>query len=282
VTAPTKPTRREYWRRVIFDHDTRAGATFDIVLIIAILSSVAVVMADSVASLSPRTHRVLFVLEWIFTLLFTLEYIVRLWCAADAKRYAKSFFGVVDLLATLPTYLSLLFPAGRFLSLVRILRVLRVFRILKLTAYVSEATILVHALRASRNTIVVFIFAITTMVTIIGSLMFLIEGPEHGFTSIPMAMYWAIVTVTTVGYGDISPGTPLGRMLASLLMVIGYGIIAVPTGIVTLELQKASEQKLTPRAVSCGNCGLETHDLDAHFCKECGTRLPNKGRMSRA
>ncbi len=280
MTAPTKPTLREYWRRVIFDHDTRAGATFDLALIIAILGSVAVVMADSVAGLSARTHRVLFVLEWVFTILFTIEYLMRLWCAADPKRYARSFFGVVDLLATLPTYLSLLFPAGRFLSLVRILRVLRVFRILKLTAYVSEAAVLAQALKASRNKITVFIFTIVVVVAIIGSLMYLIEGPKTGFTSIPMSMYWAIVTMTTVGYGDIAPGTPLGRMLASVLMVIGYGVIAVPTGIVTLELQKASA--LQPRAVSCGKCGLDHHDGDAHFCKECGTRLPNKGRISSA
>lgn len=272
--APRAATPREYWRRVIFDHDTVAGNRFDVLLIVAILGSVAVMMLDSISGLSPTTHRVLYALEWVFTLLFTVEYAARLWCAADRWRYARSFYGVVDLVATLPTYISLLFPEGRFLAVVRVLRVLRVFRILKLTTYVSEASVLAQALKASRYKIIVFLFTVVTAVTVVGSLMFLVEGPDAGFTSVPTAMYWAIVSLTTVGYGDIVPVTPLGRMLASMLMIMGYGIIAVPTGIVTLELQRASR---IPRAVSCPKCGLDRHDLDAHFCKECGAQLPERG-----
>lgn len=267
---------REYWRRVIFDHDTRAGNLFDVVLIVAILGSVAVVILDSLSGLSARAHQVLMVLEWIFTILFTIEYGLRLWCAADRRRYARSFYGIVDVAATLPTYISLLFPAGRFLALVRILRVLRVFRVLKLTEYVSEANVILEALRGSRAKITVFMFTVVTAVTVVGSLMYLIEGPEHGFANIPVSMYWAIVTLTTVGYGDIAPATPLGQMLASFLMILGYAIIAVPTGIVTMEMQKAS---LVPRGVTCGNCGRERHDGDAKFCKECGTALPRRGRI---
>lgn len=266
---------RMRWRRIIFDHDTPAGNAFDVILIIAILGSVGVVMADSLSGLSARTHFVLYVLEWVFTIFFTIEYIARLWTAAHPARYARSFFGVVDLLATLPTYISLIFPGGRFLSLVRILRVMRVFRILKLTRYVEEAGVLGQALKASQHKVIVFVFTVITLVVIVGSLMFVIEGPEAGFTSIPMSMYWAIVTVTTVGYGDIAPLTTAGRMLASLLMVMGYGIIAVPTGIVTMELQKAA--RAMPRAVTCGKCGRDGHDMDAVYCKECGTRLPTRG-----
>jgi len=276
VETTQRDARRERWRRIIFDHDTRAGRAFDIVLIAAILGSVLVVILDSLSGLSERTYRLLYGLEWVFTALFTAEYAARLWCAPQPARYARSFFGVVDLLATLPTYIGLFFPAGRFLALVRVLRVLRVFRILKLTTYVAEAGVLARALRASRPKIVIFTLTVVTVVTIVGSLMFLIEGPRSGFTSIPTAMYWAIVTMTTVGYGDIAPATTLGRLLASVLMVLGYGIIAVPTGIVTMELQRAAREWV-PRAVTCGGCGRDGHDLDAAFCKECGTRLPPRG-----
>ena len=271
MTDPESPTVRERWRRVIFEHDTRAGKAFDVALIVAIVCSVLVVMLDSLPTIPARADRARWYLEWFFTALFTLEYAARLWCAPDRRRYARSFFGVVDLLATLPTYLSIAFPQGRFLALVRVLRVLRVFRILKLTTYVSEASVLTQALRASRHKIVVFVFTVITTVVVVGSLMFLVEGPESGFTSIPTAMYWAIVTMTTVGYGDIAPETTLGRLLASALMIMGYGIIAVPTGIMTVELQRAARG---PRAVSCGRCGRDRHDADALHCKQCGERLP--------
>ncbi|MCC7001071.1 MAG: ion transporter [Gemmatimonadaceae bacterium] len=270
----TNSDARTRWRRVIFDHDTAAGNAFDVTLIIAILGSVGVMMLDSVSGFSPTTYHVLYGLEWFFTLLFTVEYVARLWCAADRLRYARSFYGIVDLVATLPTYVSLLFPGGRFLALVRILRVLRVFRIFKLTTYVSEASVLASALRASRYKIIVFLFTVLTSVTVVGSIMYLVEGPESGFTSIPTSMYWAIVSLTTVGYGDIVPVTSAGRMLASLLMIMGYGVIAVPTGIVTLELQRAAR---IPRMVTCPSCGRDGHDQDANFCKECGARLPVKG-----
>ncbi|WKW10927.1 ion transporter [Pseudogemmatithrix spongiicola] len=265
---------RTFWRRVIFDHDTRAGRAFDVALIVAILGSVITMLLDSMPGLPPLAHRVLYVFEWLFTLLFTAEYVTRLWCAADRLRYAKSFYGVIDLLAVLPTWIALVLPESRFLGVIRIIRVLRIFRILKLTQYVAEASMLTQALVAARYKIVVFMFTIVTAVSVVGSLMYLIEGPEHGFTSIPTAMYWAIVTMTTVGYGDISPGTPFGRLLASALMILGYGIIAVPTGIVTMELQRAGR---VPRAVTCPRCGRDGHDLDAVFCKACGTALPVKG-----
>lgn len=277
METTAREARRIRWRRIIYDHDTPAGRAFDVALIVAILGSVVVVILDSLSGLPPRVHVTLYVLEWVFTALFTVEYIARLWCAAQPRRYATSFFGVVDLLATLPTYISLVFPSGRFLALVRVLRVLRIFRILKLTAYVTEAGMLLQALRASRRKIVVFMFTVVTTVTVVGALMFLVEGPASGFTSIPTAMYWAIVTMTTVGYGDIAPATTLGRLLASALMIMGYGIIAVPTGIVTMELQRAARGSVAPRAVTCGGCGRDGHDLDAVFCKECGTRLPERG-----
>lgn len=268
-------SHREYWRRVIFDHDTPAGRRFDVLLIIAIVGSVLTMIFDSLPGLSEGMHRVLFWMEWAFTVMFTVEYAARLWCAADRVRYAREFFGVVDLLAILPSWIGLLFPETRFLGVVRALRVLRIFRILKLAQYVTEASIITRALVSARYKIVVFMFTIITAVSVVGSLMFVIEGPEHGFTSIPTAMYWAIVTMTTVGYGDISPMTTAGRMLASFLMIMGYGIIAVPTGIMTMELHKA--QNFMPRAVTCPGCGRDGHDADAVHCKKCGEKLPIRG-----
>ena len=235
----------------------------------AIVLSVVVVSLDSVESIAARWGRELHVMEWILTILFTAEYLLRLWVAREPVRYARSFYGIVDLLAVLPTYLAIIFPAGRFLLAFRILRVLRVFRILKLAHYVREAAILSAALRASRRKIIVFVFTVLTVVVVVGALMYLVEGPAHGFDNIPTGMYWAIVTLTTVGYGDLSPTTPLGRMLASALMILGYGIIAVPTGIVTLELNRAARQDTR----SCRGCGTTGHDADARYCRYCGTDL---------
>lgn len=266
-----REARRLHWRRIIFEHDTREGRAYDLVLMVMILASVVAVVVDSLPGLSPRTETVMRVLEWFFTLAFTVEYAARLWCADQPARYARSFFGIVDLLAVVPTYLSLVFPAGRFLALIRVLRVLRIFRVLKLTTYVQEAGVLMSALRASRQKITVFLFTVLTVVTVVGSLMFLIEGPEAGFTSIPVSMYWAIVTLTTVGYGDIAPVSVAGRFLASALMVLGYAIIAVPTGIVTLELQRAN--RLVAGGARCDTCGLGAHDADARHCKRCGAKL---------
>ena len=262
---------RERVHAIIFEHDAPAERAFDLVLIVAILLSVLVVTLDSVAETAAEHGELLHLAEWAFTVLFTVEYLVRLWAARRPMRYALSFYGVVDLLAVLPTYLSVIFPGGRFLVALRILRVLRVFRILKLVQYVREASVLADAIRASRYKITVFVTVVLTIVVIVGSLMFLIEGPAAGFTNIPQGIYWAIVTLTTVGYGDIAPQTALGKALAASLMVVGYGVIAVPTGIMTLELDRASRRSEPTR--SCSGCGSDRHDADASYCKRCGGRL---------
>jgi voltage-gated potassium channel len=263
------------WRRgaydVIFGHESAAGRAFDVMLMLAILASVLAIMLESVAAIRVTYGPLLRALEWGFTLAFTLEYLLRLWCVARPGRYARSFFGVVDLLAILPTYLSVLVPGGQVLTVVRILRVLRVFRILKLAQYTGEAWVLGQALRASRYKITVFVFTVVTIVVIVGSLMYLVEGPAHGFTSIPRGVYWGVVTLTTVGFGDITPETPLGQALASLVMIMGYGIIAVPTGIVTAELAYASRESRDQKG--CGGCGRTGHDPDARYCKWCGAPL---------
>lgn len=256
---------------VIFKHEQPEQRAFDVALIIAILLSVIVVMLDSVEGLRDVYGPLFRKAEWVFTALFTVEYLLRLWTAKQPLRYATSFYGIVDLLAVLPTYLSIVFPAGRFLVALRILRVLRVFRILKLAPYVKEASVLSAALRASRRKIFVFVYTVLTIVVVVGSLMYMIEGPDTGFTSIPQSIYWAIVTLTTVGYGDISPQTPLGQVLASALMIVGYGIIAVPTGIVTMELNRASRAYESDR--TCPACGTARHESDAQYCRLCGERL---------
>lgn len=269
--ADTRPLRARI-HDIIFQHDSPAERAFDGALTLVILLSVTVVVLDSVAPISARYGGVLQAAEWAFTILFTIEYALRLWASPRPGRYARSFYGVVDLLAILPTYLSLVFPTGRFLAALRILRVIRVFRILKLAAYVQEASVLTQALRASRQKIIVFITTVLSAVVVVGSLMYLIESPANPkFSSIPASVYWAIVTLTTVGFGDVYPITPLGKALASMLMILGYGIIAVPTGIVTLELQRASG---APRNVrECQGCGSRGHDADASYCKYCGTQL---------
>jgi voltage-gated potassium channel len=256
---------------VIFQHDAPIERAFDVAVIVAILASVVVVMLDSVASVAARWGPALLAAEWALTIVFTIEYLLRVWSTRDRTGYVTSFYGVVDLLSVLPTYLGLLFPAGRVLLVVRVLRVLRIFRILKLANYVKEGATLAAALRASRYKITVFVTTVLIVVTIVGSLMYVLEGPPSGFTSIPTSVYWAIVTLTTVGYGDIAPATPLGKALASALMVLGYGIIAVPTGIVTLELQRAAGRTAETRR--CEGCGNARHDPDASFCKYCGTAL---------
>jgi len=259
-------------REIVFGHETPAGKAFDVALILAIIASVIAVMLESVQDFRLAYGPLLRGVEWGFTLLFSLEYVTRLWCAPRALRYARSFFGVVDLIAILPTYLSLVIPGGQAMLSVRALRLLRVFRVLKLAHYVSEATLLMRAMRQSRQKITVFIFTVLTLVVILGSLMYLIEGREHGFTSIPRSVYWAIVTLTTVGYGDIAPTTNLGQALAAVVMIMGYAIIAVPTGIVTVELGHAVRRARAERA--CPACGLADHDADARFCKSCGSPVP--------
>ena len=263
---------RNLWYRLFFHHDSPAERNFDLLLIVAILASVTVVMLDSVPGIHARGHGVLLAAEWGFTLLFTAEYLLRLWVVQRPLRYARSFFGIIDLLAILPTYLSLLFLGSNTLIVVRVLRLLRIFRVLKLVQYSSEAGVLIAALAGSRRKIFVFVCTMLTIVVIFGALMYVIEGPAHGFTSIPTGMYWAVVTMATVGYGDIAPGTPLGRFFTSILILIGYSIIAVPTGIYTAELANTLRPKR--RVCDCPGCGTRDHEIDAQHCRRCGFALP--------
>ena len=273
TTVKNKSNRR--WRdilfEIIFEADTPAGKWFDIILIICILLSVLIVMLDSVGSIREKHGELLYAVEWFFTILFTIEYIFRLICVGKPIRYAVSFYGIIDLLAILPTYVSIIFFRSRYLAVVRVLRVLRIFRVLKLGHHTKEATVLKKALYASRRKILVFLFVVLSLVVIIGSLIYLIEEEENGFTSIPRSVYWAIVTLTTVGYGDISPVTGLGQFLAAIVMILGYSIIAVPTGIVTVELSRVHTEQSSCQA--CPSCSAEGHDRDAQYCKFCGTKL---------
>jgi voltage-gated potassium channel len=257
---------------VIFEADTPAGRAFDLLLLVAILASVAVVMLESVASVRARAGPTLRALEWGFTLLFTAEYLLRLFSVRRPLRYMVSAFGLIDLAAILPTYLSLVLPGAQSLLVVRLLRLLRIFRVLKLAEYLRESRVLADAMRASRRKIQVFLLVVVTIVVVVGALMYVIEGERNGFTSIPLSVYWAVVTLTTVGYGDLAPATTLGRMLSILLMLTGYGIIAVPTGIVTAELTRVRGPGPVS-AQACPSCGLGAHEHDAVYCRRCGARL---------
>ncbi len=259
---------------IIFEADTPAGRWFDILLIVAIVVSVGAVVAESVEAVERRHGATLLALEWFFTVLFTVEYLLRLACVRHPLRYARSFFGVVDLLSILPTYVGLLFPGAHFLLDVRVLRLLRIFRILKLVAYVSEYRALGHALAASRRKILVFLSIVLMLVLVMGTLMYVVEGPENGYTSIPVSVYWAIVTMTTVGYGDIAPKTDIGRVIASLMMLLGWGILAVPTGIVSAEMTALRFARGHPTTRTCHACLTEGHEPNARFCKDCGATLP--------
>jgi voltage-gated potassium channel len=263
---------RARWFHIIFGHDDAAGRRFDVLLIIAILGSIAVAVMDTVASAHARFGTLFYALEWAFTLAFTLEYIMRIVVVDRPWRYMRSFFGVVDLLAVLPTWISLIAVGSQYLLVVRALRILRIFRILKLTRYVGEADLLWYTLVRARRKVLVFFSVILTLVLIFGALMYLIEGPEDGFTSIPTSMYWAIVTMTTVGFGDITPKTPLGKLITSLIILIGYSIIAVPTGIFTAEL--AAGMRAKRKHIACGRCGQNDHEGDADYCRQCGAPLP--------
>lgn len=255
---------------VIFEADTKAGKWFDILLLWAILLSVITVMLESVESISAVYGTSLRIIEWVFTILFTFEYFARIISVKKPIKYIFSFYGIIDLISIIPTFLGLFITGTHTLSIIRSIRLLRVFRILKLVQFISEANILIKALKASRPKIVVFLFAVLSLTFILGTLMYLIEPPESGFTSIPISIYWAIVTLTTVGYGDIAPQTVLGQTLASLIMIIGYAIIAVPTGIVGSELAKT---KTNSNTQACPACSLEGHDDDAVYCKHCGSKL---------
>lgn len=281
-TPQLNPASEDGWRRrwfdIIFRHDTPPARNFDLLLVLAIVVSVSVIVADSVADIHARYGGWLYGLEWGFTILFSLEYALRLATVKRPLRYALSIWGVIDLLSILPTYLSLLLPGSQSLLVVRILRILRLFRILKLTQYVEESGVLLGALWRSRRKILVFISTVLTLVVIFGALMYVIEGPQHGFASIPTSMYWAIVTMATVGFGDIAPQTTLGRLVTSLLILIGYSIIAVPTGIYTAELVSSLRETEAERSHldqrGCPDCGLEGHDPEAQHCRHCGHALP--------
>lgn len=255
--------------RIIFNSDTRAGRLFDTVLLWLILLSITCVSLESVERIRKEYGLYLHVGEWFFTACFTLEYALRVYCSPVRLKYIFSFYGIIDLLSSLPVYLSLVFTAARYLVVFRAFRLLRVFRIFKLSRFLSEGNVLGTALKASRYKIIVFLTSVLTVVTIVGTLMYIIEGEKSGFTSIPVSIYWAIVTITTVGYGDISPQSPLGQLLASFLMIVGYGILAVPTGIVSVEIAKAT-QEAKPK---CPSCKAAIHDAKANFCSNCGKPL---------
>jgi voltage-gated potassium channel len=262
---------------IVFGTDTKAGKWFDLILLYAILGSIVIVMIESVSEVQNKYGNILKAMEWGFTIFFTIEYLLRLYIVKKPLKYATSFLGVIDLLAILPTYLTLFIAGSGYLVVIRAIRLLRVFRILKLSRQIGEAQLLLKALKQSRHKILVFFGAVTTLTIIMGTFMYMIEGGQNGFTSIPRSIYWAIVTITTVGYGDISPQTTLGQFFAAVLMLMGYAIIAVPTGIVTAEIttsemeERARKRKLEYK--SCPVCNTDDHELSAKYCKDCGSEI---------
>ena len=269
---------RKSWRQkiheVIYGTHTPAGKLFDILLLVLIVYSVIIVMLESIPTFDEKHHDFLNLSEWVVTILFSIEYILRIVSINRPRKYIFSFFGIVDLLSTIPKYLSLFLIGSQYITAFRILRLLRVFRILKLVRFVGEANNLVRALNASRTKIFVFVFFVIVISVLLGTVMYIVEGPTHGFTSIPHSVYWTIVTLTTVGYGDISPETPLGQFIATLIMIIGYGVIAVPTGIVSAEYAAGTfKEKNIDTERTCPDCGTEILRLDSHYCRQCGHRL---------
>ncbi|MDX3905536.1 MAG: ion transporter [Pigmentiphaga sp.] len=265
------------WRlslyRIMFEADCEAGRRFDQAVFVVILASLAVVMADSVEFLAQRYGRVFTYLEWTFTIIFTVEYVLRLLCVRNPWRYALSFYGVVDLLAFLPSYAALLLPNLTFLIGIRVLRLLRIFRVFKLRVFADEYAMLGRALRASARKTMVFLSVVLLIVLVMGTVMYVVEGPENGFTSIPTSVYWAISTIATVGFGDITPHTPLGRFVASVMMLLGWGILAVPTGIFTMEMTLAETARRRGQMRTCQVCMTPGQDQDANYCKHCGARM---------
>ena len=262
---------KEKIKIIIFGTNTKAGKLFDEILVATIVLSVFTVMLESVSYFNQNHGTILVIAEWAFTILFTFEYLLRVFCLKRPLRYTFSFFGIIDLLSLVPTYLSLLLPGTQVLSVIRVLRVLRIFRILKLVQYIGELNLLVKALVASKRKIFIFLFFIMNVVIILGSIMYLIEGEKSGYSSIPRSVYWAIVTLTTVGYGDITPLTPLGQTIASMIMLLGYSIIAVPTGIITSEL--TSHKKSNVAIISCTVCKKDNLDSNSFFCNKCGSKV---------
>jgi voltage-gated potassium channel len=256
---------------VIFGTNTAAGKRFDLILIVVIIASVVLIMLDSIQSLNNQYHQALYVGEWIFTLIFLLEYLTRFYCSPKKSSYIFSFYGLIDLVSILPAFIGLIFPSANHLSIIRLIRVLRIFRVLKLVRHVNEANTLMMALMRSRRKVFVFFSSVLVVTVIFGSILFVVEGEENGFSSIPHSIYFAIVTITTVGYGDISPQTPLGQFIASIMMLTGYAIIAVPTGILTAELHH--EMGVRRSSSMCPNCNRSGHENDAKFCKHCGSEI---------
>ncbi|NKB34023.1 MAG: ion transporter [Pseudomonadales bacterium] len=276
MDKPFRSKQQEQIYEVIFGYESRAGKLFDVVLICMIVISVTAVLFDSIESYHLNYGEFLFRLEWFFTIVFTIEYSFRLYSTRNARGYIFSFYGLIDLISILPTYIAFLFPSAQYLIVIRIMRVLRIFRILKLFRYMGEANLLYTALVQARRKIFVFLFSVLTLITIFGALMFIIEGPENGFNNIPQSIYWAIVTITTVGYGDISPQTPVGQFIAGLAMIFGYAIIAVPTGIIGAELMNEFQQRNRREASTnrqCVSCHATDHELDASYCKFCGNEV---------
>lgn len=262
---------RLHIREIIFGTNTPAGKAFDVALIVTIIASVIAIMLDSVEDFSQRYHTVLFKLEWVFTVVFTIEYALRIYSSPHPTRYMRSFFGIIDLLAILPTYLSLFAPSLNYLMVIRVLRVLRIFRVLKLMRYLNEASVLMRAMRASGRKIFVLFTMVFTITCVFGTIMYLLEGPDNGFTSIPKSIYWAIVTITTVGYGDIAPQSVIGQTLAAIVMMIGYAIITVPIGIISAEIYRDMRAQRDHR--ECLSCRRPGHEQDADFCRFCGFEL---------
>nr|WP_148869708.1 ion transporter [Tenacibaculum adriaticum] len=262
---------KEKLHEIIYEADTFAGKLFDVALLILILISIVLVMLESVGTIDEKYHDQLYIAEWIVTILFSIEYVLRIISINKPTKYIFSFYGIIDFLSTIPMYLSTFFVGTHTLVAFRALRLLRVFRILKLARYIGESNQLLKALKASRAKVAVFLFFVLILCVILGTIMYLVEGADNGFTSIPRSVYWAIVTLTTVGYGDIAPHTPLGQFIASAIMILGYAIIAIPTGIVTSEITKTGE--IHTNTQSCTNCGYEGHKDDAEFCFHCGNKL---------
>ncbi len=257
---------------IVFEADTKAGKAFDVILLILILISIVLVSLESVKSISEQYQAALFYSEWIVTFFFTIEYILRIYIVRNKFSYIFSYYGIIDFLSLLPSYIGLFVSGAQGLMVIRALRLLRIFRIFKLSSYLQDSRIIMNALKASRTKISVFLFAVIMMVIIIGTIMYLVEGEQSGFGSIPESIYWAIVTLTTVGYGDIAPATAFGRFIASFVMILGYGVIAVPTGIVTAEISNNSKKDKVSTQV-CDECLYEGHDADANYCKKCGAKI---------
>ena len=270
------PIWKSTLHRIIYEADTPMGKWFDVVLLIVIVLSIVLVMLESIMGLNVKYSREFHIAEWIITFFFTIEYILRVLTIKKPKRYIFSFYGIVDLLSTLPTYIAFISGGFNMLFALRALRLLRIFRILKITRYIGESNKLMRALRDSRAKIFIFLFAVLIITIIMGTVMYLVEGPEYGFTSIPVSIYWCIVTLTTVGYGDIHPGTPLGQLIASLIMITGYGVIAVPTGIVSAELTMGKNRLVHTNTQNCPNCNESKHLDGAEFCHNCGHKLNEK------